>query len=204
MTLRQDIEKRKKILIQIIQRLKTIRDLKPKNETQRVALQLAAKNGQVVYGSSVTGMYSRNIKPKDIDISSKSPLKAAKELQLELLKRKLKAEIKKKYIPQLKRNIYEVESISYSPLSSTKLKGSEEYKQLRISKLAKEVGALAGTISDKKKYYRVMKDYDRLMQLKKRIATKKEKILFTQAVAELKKQGENYFMNVLKEKPKWL
>lgn len=203
MALKQDIAKKKLILAKLVKVLKKVREFKPRTKQEEIALKLAKKRGQIVYGSVVTSLYSKNIKPADIDIGARRPLHAAKELKRELLKKGIEAEIKKKYIPTLKKNIYEVNNISYAPLQKSKISKSEMIKRLKVTKLEKEVKALAKTISDPTKYYRAEKDYKRLMQIKKRLRKKKEKQKFLKEITLLKKQGQQQFFNILKKREKW-
>lgn len=201
----KDVKKKQLLLLQLAKKLKKIKGFKPRTKVEELALKLARQKGHIVYGSVVTSRYSSNIKPKDIDISSTKPYQAAKELQKELLKKKIKAEIKKKYIPPLKRNIYEVDSVSYSPIQQSKVSESELYRKLRETKLSKEIKALSKSISDPSRYYRSKKDYNRLMQLKKRLVKKKEKEEFMKQLELLRRQGSNAFLNILKEKKqKWI
>ena len=59
---------------------------------------------------------------------------------------------------------------------------------------------MAGTIAKTQSYYRAKRDYLKLRRIKLTLEKKKRE-RFKELIAQLKKQGESYFLNVL-ESPK--
>jgi len=199
------IAEKKKELAKLISEIKAKGRFKGRTELERLALKLArrSQDKQVVYGSAASSAYAKTIKPRDIDITTEKPYKAARELLKEALKKKIKARLKKKYIPQLKANIYEINSVSYSPIQESKLKHSIKRYGVRQTTLPKEVAALAGTIARTRTQYRSKRDYLKLRRIKQ-LLEKKQKQKYKEIIERLKKQGENYFFDIIKEPPTML
>ena len=211
--LKQSIRKKQKELAELVSEIKAKERFRARTRLEELALKLARESKkQIIYGSVAARAYARTIKPRDIDIGTPSPYKMARKLKKEALKRGIKAELKKKYIKQLKGNIYEVNSITYSPLQKKKLKESIIKDELRQTGIATEVKALAGTIARTQAYYRSRRDYMKLRRIKL-LLEKKKRERFKEIIAQLKKQGESFFLNVLESpespikvrgKQKWL
>lgn len=200
----QSIRKKQKELAKLVSEIKAKARFKARTRLEQLALKLArqSKGKQIIYGSAASKAYAGTIKPKDIDIGTPSPYRMARKLREEALKEGIKAKLKKKYIKQLKRNIYEVNSVSYSPLQKKKLRESIMKDRLRQTGIATEVKALAGTIARTQTYYRSKKDYLKLRRIRLQLERKKRE-RFKEIIAQLKKQGESFFLNVL-EKPESL
>lgn len=194
------IAKKKKELVELVSKIKAKGRFKGRTELERLALKIARrlKDKQIIYGSVASSAYARTIKPRDIDIATKKPYKAARQLLKEALKKKIKAELKKKYIRQIKANIYEVNSVSYSPMQKSKLKHSMVRYRIRQTTIPKEVSALAATIARARTQYRAKRDYLKLRRIKQ-LLEKKQKQRYQEIIKRLKKQGESYFLDVIKE-----
>jgi len=209
--LKQSIKKKQKELAELVSEIKAKERFRARTKLEKLALKLARKEKQIIYGSVATRTFQRTIRPRDIDIATKSPYKMARKLKEEALKRGIKAKLKKKYIKQLKGYIYEVNSVSYSPLQKKKLKESIVKDELRQTGIATEVKALAGTIAKTQAQYRAKRDYLKLRRIKL-LLEKKKRERFKELISQLKKQGENPFLNILeapespikKRKIKWL
>ncbi len=212
--LKVSIRKKQKELAELVSEIKARERFRARTRLEKLALKLARKSEgkQIIYGSVATRAYQRTIRPRDIDITTKSPYKMARKLKEEALKRGIKAKLKKKYIKQIKGNIYEVNSVSYSPLQEKKLKESIVRDELRQTGIATEVKALAGTIARTQAQYRSRRDYLKLRRIKL-LLEKKKRERFKELIAQLKKQGESYFLNILESpespikkgrKQKWL
>lgn len=194
------IAKKKKELAEIVSRIKAKERFKGRTELERLALRKAREQQgkQIVYGSAASSAYAKTIRPRDIDIATKKPYMAAKELLKEALKRKIKAKLKKKYIRQIKANIYEVNSVSYSPLQESKLRHSMVRYRVGQTTVSQEVSALAGTIARTRTQYRAKRDYLKLRRIKQ-LLEKKQKQRYLEIIKRLKEQGENPFLDILKE-----
>ena len=199
--LKESIRKKQKELAELVSEVKARERFRARTRLEKLALKLARESKkQIIYGSVATRAYQRTIRPRDIDIGTPSPYKMARKLKEEALRRGIKAKLKKKYIKQIKANIYEVNSISYSPLQKKKLKESIVKDQLRQTGIKTEVKALAGTIARTQAQYRARRDYLKLRRIKL-LLEKKKRERFKELIAQLKKQGESYFLNIL-ESPK--
>ena len=196
--LKVSIRKKQKELAELVSEVKAKERFRARTRLEKLALKLARKSEgkQIIYGSVASRAYAKTIRPRDIDIGTPSPYKVAKKLKEEALKRGIKAKLKKKYIKQLKGHIYEVDSVSYSPLQKKKLKESIVKDKLRQTGIATEVKALAGTIARTQSYYRAKRDYLKLRRIKL-VLEKKKREKFKELISQLKKQGESYFLNVL-------
>ena len=209
--LKVSIKKKQKELAELVSEIKAKERFKARTKLEKLALKLARKEKQIIYGSVAARAYQRTIRPRDIDIGTKSPYKTARKLLEEAKRRGIKAKLKKKYIKQLKANIYEVNSITYSPLQEKKLRESIVKDKLRQTGIKTEVKALAGTIARTQAHYRAKRDYLKLRRIKLTLEKKKRE-RFKELIAQLKKQGESYFLNVLESpespikgrKQKWL
>ncbi len=212
--LKVSIRKKQKELAELVSEIKARERFRARTRLEKLALKLAreSKGRQIIYGSVATRAYARTIRPRDIDIGTPSPYKMARKLKEEALKRGIKAELKKKYIKQIKANIYEVNSISYSPLQEKKLRGAIVKDELRQTALTTEVKALAGTIARTQAQYRARRDYLKLRRIKL-LLEKNKRERFKEIIAQLKKQGESFFLNILEapespikkgRKQKWL
>jgi len=211
--LKESIRKKQKELAELVSEIEARERFRARTRLERLALKLARESKkQIIYGSVAARAYARTIRPRDIDIGTPSPYKMARKLKEEALKRGIKAELKKKYIKQLKGHIYEVNSISYSPLQKKKLKESIIKDRLRQTGIATEVKALAGTIARTQAHYRAKRDYLKLRRIKL-LLEKKKREKFKKIIAQLKRQGESYFLNILEApespikkrgNPKWL
>ena len=165
--LKVSIRKKQKELAELVSEIKARERFKARTRLEKLALKLARESKkQVIYGSVAARAYARTIRPRDIDIGTPSPYKMARKLKEEALKRGIKAELKKKYIKQIKANIYEVNSVSYSPLQEKKLKESIIKDRLRQTGITTEVKALAGTIARTQAQYRARRDYLKLRRIK--------------------------------------
>ncbi len=212
--LKESIRKKQKELAELVSEIKAKERFRARTKLEKLALKLAreSEGRQIVYGSVATRAYAKTIRPRDIDIGTPRPYEMARKLKEEALKRGIKAKLKKKYIKQLKGHIYEVNSISYSPLQEKKLKESIVRDRLRQTGIATEVKALAGTIARTQARYRARRDYLKLRRIKL-LLEKKKRERFKEIIAQLKKQGESFFLNVLESpespikkgrKQKWL
>jgi len=211
--LKQAIRRKQKELAELVSEIKAKERFRARTKLERLALKLARESKeQIIYGSVAARAYQRTIRPRDIDITTPSPYKMARKLKEEALKRGIKAKLKKKYIKQIKAHIYEVNSISYSPLQKKKLKEAIVKDRLRQTGLVTEVKALAGTIARTQAQYRARRDYLKLRRIKL-LLEKKKRERFKEVIAQLKKQGESFFLNVLESpeipikargKQKWL
>jgi len=209
--LKVSIRRKQKELAKLVSEIKAREKFRARTKLEKLALKLARKEKQIIYGSVAARAYAKTIRPRDIDIGTKSPYKMARKLKEEALKRGIKAKLKKKYIKQIKAHIYEVNSISYSPLQKKKLKESIIKDRLRQTGIATEVKALAGTIARTQAHYRARRDYLKLRRIKL-LLEKKKRERFKELISQLKKQGESFFLNVLeapespikKRKIKWL
>jgi len=212
--LKQSIKRKQKELAELVSEIKAKERFKARTRLEKLALKLArqSEGRQIIYGSVAAKAYARTIRPKDIDIGTPSPYKMARKLKEEALRRGIKAKLKKKYIKQLKGHIYEVNSISYSPLQKKKLKESIVKDRLRQTGITTEVKALAGTIARTQAHYRLKKDYLKLRRIKL-LLEKKKRERFKEIISQLKKQGESFFLNILeapespikkRRKLKWL
>ncbi len=198
--LKVSIRKKQKELAELVSEIKAKERFRARTRLEKLALKLARKEKQIIYGSVATRAYQRTIRPRDIDITTKSPYKMARKLKEEALKRGIKAKLKKKYIKQIKAHIYEVNSVSYSPLQKKKLRESIVRDELRQTGITTEVKALAGTIARTQAQYRARRDYLKLRRIKL-LLEKKKRERFKELIAQLKKQGESFFLNIL-ESPK--
>ena len=198
MDLKESIRKKQKELVELVSHIKARERIKAKTRLEALALKLARKSEgrQIVYGSAASSVYAKTIKPRDIDIGTPSPYKMAMELKREALKKGIKAKLKKKYIKELKRNIYEVNSVSYSPLQKKKLKESIVRYKLRQTGITTEVKALARTIARTQTHFRAKRDYLKLRRIKLLLEREKQE-RYKKIIAQLKKQGESYFLNIL-------
>jgi len=194
--LKVSIRRKQKELAELVSEIKARERFRARTKLERLALKLARKKKQIIYGSVAARAYARTIRPRDIDIATKSPYKMARKLKEEALKRGIKAELKKKYIKQLKGHIYEVNSITYSPLQEKKLRGAIVKDELRQTAIATEVKALAETIARTQAQYRARRDYLKLRRIKL-LLEKNKRERFKEIIAQLKKQGESFFLNVL-------
>jgi len=211
--LKVSIRRKQKELAKLVERIKAREELLAKTKLQKLALELARKSrgGQVIYGSTAARAYQRTISPRDIDIGTPSPYKTARKLKKEALRKGIKAKLKKKYIKQLKGHIYEVNSISYSPIEEKKIRGSVVRSQLRHTDITTEVKALSGTIARIQSQYRAERDYLKLRRIKQ-LLERKERIKYQKLIEQLRKQGRTYFLNILEApeslikggKQKWL
>jgi len=212
--LKQSIKRKQKELAELVSEIKAKERFKARTRLEKLALKLArqSEGRQIIYGSVAAKAYARTIRPKDIDIGTPSPYKMARKLKEEALRRGIKAKLKKKYIKQLKGHIYEVNSISYSPLQKKKLKESIVKDRLRQTGITTEEKALAGTIARTQAHYRLKKDYLKLRRIKL-LLEKKKRERFKEIISQLKKQGESFFLNILeapespikkRRKLKWL
>jgi len=196
--LKVSIRRKQKELAELVSEIKARERFRARTKLEKLALKLAreSKGRQIIYGSVAAKAYQRTIRPRDIDIGTPSPYKVARELKEEALKRGIKAKLKKKYIKQLKTHIYEVNSISYSPLQEKRLRSSIVKDELRQTAITTEVKALAGTIARTQAYYRARRDYLKLRRIKL-LLEKKKREKFKEIIAQLKKQGESFFLNIL-------
>ncbi len=211
--LKVSIRKKQKELAELVSEIKARERFRARTRLEKLALKLARESEkQVIYGSVATRAYARTIRPRDIDIATPRPYEMARKLKEEALKRGIKAELKKKYIKQIKAHIYEVNSVSYSPLEEKKLKESIIKDRLRQTGITTEVKALAGTIARTQAQYRARRDYLKLRRIKL-LLEKKKKERFKEIISQLKKQGESFFLNILESpespikkgrKTKWL
>ncbi len=212
--LKESIRKKQKELAGLVSEIKARERFRARTKLEKLALKLArqSEGKQIIYGSVATRTYAKTIRPRDIDIGTKRPYEMARKLKEEALKRGIKVELKKKYIKQLKGHIYEVNSISYSPLQEKKLKGAIVKDRLRQTGIATEVKALAGTIARTQAQYRARRDYLKLRRIKL-LLEKEKRERFKEIIAQLKKQGESFFLNILEapessikkgRKMKWL
>ena len=209
--LKVSIRKKQKELAELVSEIKARERFRARTKLEKLALKLARKEKQIIYGSVAARAYQRTIRPRDIDIATKSPYKTARKLLEEAKRRGIKAKLKKKYIKQIKAHIYEVNSISYSPLQEKKLKESIIKDKLRQTGITTEVKALAETIARTQAQYRAKRDYLKLRRIKL-LLEKKKRERFKEIISQLKKQGESFFLNVLESpespikrgKQKWL
>jgi len=210
--LKVSIRKKQKELAELVSEIKARERFRARTKLEKLALKLARKEKQIIYGSVAARAYQRTIRPRDIDIATPSPYKMARKLLEEAKRRGIKAELKKKYIKQLKAHIYEVNSISYSPLQKKKLRESIVRDELKQTPITTEVKALAGTIARTQAQYRARRDYLKLRRIKQ-LLERKKRLKYQEIISQLKKQGESFFLNVLEEprspikkgrKVKWL
>ena len=184
-----DIIKERKRMAELVRELKAKHIIRTKSKIKQAALKLI-KRGQVIYGSTASSQYAPSIKPKDIDISVKNPKVAAEVLRKELLKQGIKRSIKEKYIKQIRRKIYEIGNVSYSPLTKVRrlaaIRGT--------AALPQEVLALSRTISEPSMYYRSQKDLARLKQIARKLkGIKREEFEKTLSMLQFEKTARTFF-----------
>lgn len=167
--------KKRERLMELARGLKQKLSIKARTEEQKLALKLARNSNQVVYGSAASSGYAPGIKPKDLDINTKNPRLAALRLKRELLKKKgISMQVKKKYIEAIKKNIYEVGTVSYSPIDKKIALNSKLRNKLRATNIKKEILALSGTIVNPYSDYRSYKDFMKLKEIQKQLPKKRQ------------------------------
>jgi len=153
---------------------------------QKIALATATRQ-QIVYGSGSSSLVNPKIKPSDMDINSPTPRQDAIRLMAALKKKGIKAEVKSKLIKDIRRKIYEVGSVSFSPLDKQKRAGSKVISGIRYTTPTKEVIALSGTAAEPTKDYRYKKDMKRLELIGERLKGKSRKE-YQMLLGELQKE----------------
>jgi len=162
-------------LAKLVGELSPKKDIKTRSKIKRIALELAKRRKQVIYGSAVSSVYARKIHPKDIDISAEQPKEAAKILQRKLAKKGIRRKIKEKYIKKIRRKIYGIGGVSYSPLTKRKLGATVEINKRKTTALQEEVLALSSTITEPTAQFRAKKDLSRLNIIAKKLKKEKRK-----------------------------